>query len=118
MESSDAQPPLIAPLPLAQVRSGYRPMSRPFARSARTPAPIKQLAHRTRQIDFVRCFARAQAQRAGSEVLTGFAQGLDLIHAHLSTPTTDLATLLGHDDAAIPTAALRGAAPRHPAHLR
>lgn len=32
-----------------------------------------------------------------------------LIHAHLSTPTTDLATLLGHDDAAIPPPALRWA---------
>jgi len=37
----------------------------------------------TSQLDFVRGFARAQAQRGESEVVTGFAVGLDLIHARL-----------------------------------
>ncbi|MBL9005281.1 MAG: nucleotide exchange factor GrpE [Myxococcales bacterium] len=61
----------------------------------------------THQLDFVRRFARAQAQRGESEVVTGFAVGLDLIHAHLCAATTKLDALLSSPDAVVPPAALR-----------
>ncbi|MBL9004080.1 MAG: nucleotide exchange factor GrpE [Myxococcales bacterium] len=63
----------------------------------------------TRQLDFVRRFARAQAQRGDSEVLTGFAEGLDLIHAHLCVPTTNLGELQRHADDVLPPTVLRWA---------
>ena len=63
----------------------------------------------THQLDFVRRFARAQAQRGDSEVLTGFAEGLDLIHAHLCVPTTNLCELQCHADDVLPPAVLRWA---------
>jgi molecular chaperone GrpE (heat shock protein) len=63
----------------------------------------------THQLDFVRRFARAQAQRGGSEVLTSFAVGLDLIHAHLCAVTTNLVELQSSAEAVLPTAALRRA---------
>lgn len=61
----------------------------------------------SRQVDFVRRFARAQAQRGESEVLTSFAVGLDLIHAHLCAVTTNLGELGSSAEAVLPTAALR-----------
>lgn len=61
----------------------------------------------THQLDFVRRFARAQAQRGESEVVTGFAVGLDLIHAQLCTTATKLDELLRSADAVVPPAALR-----------
>ena len=63
----------------------------------------------TRQIDFVRGFARAQAQRGESEVLTSFAVGLDLIRAHLCAVTTNLGELRSSAHAVLPMAALRSA---------
>lgn len=61
----------------------------------------------THQLDFVRRFARAQAQRGECEVVTGFAVGLDLIHAQLCAAATKLDELLGSADAVVPPAALR-----------
>ena len=61
----------------------------------------------THQLDFVRRFARAQAQRGESKVVTGFAVGLDLIHAHLCAAATKLDELLRSGDAVVPPAALR-----------
>jgi molecular chaperone GrpE len=63
----------------------------------------------THQLDFVRRFARAQAQRGDSEVITSFAVGLDLIHAHLCAVTTNLVELQSSAEAVLPTAALRRA---------
>ncbi len=63
----------------------------------------------THQLDFVRRFARAQAQRGDSEVLTSFAVGLDLIHAHLCAVTTNLVELQSSAEAVLPTPALRRA---------
>ncbi|MBL9006574.1 MAG: nucleotide exchange factor GrpE [Myxococcales bacterium] len=63
----------------------------------------------TRQLDFVRRFARAQAQRGESEVLTGFAVGLELIHAHLCVATPNLGELQSSADAEVPPTTLRGA---------
>ncbi|MBL9004081.1 MAG: nucleotide exchange factor GrpE [Myxococcales bacterium] len=60
----------------------------------------------TRQLDFVRRFARAQAQRGDSEVLTGFAEGLDLIRAQLCAVTPNLDELRRSADSVLPSAAL------------
>jgi molecular chaperone GrpE (heat shock protein) len=63
----------------------------------------------THQLDFVRRFAKAQAWRGETEVRTGFAVDLDLIHAHLCAVTTNLGDLQSHADAVLPSAALRRA---------
>lgn len=68
---------------------------------------LEGVARLTHQLDFVRRFARAQAQRGASEVVTGFAVGLDLIHAHLCVAATKLDALAGSPDAVVPPAALR-----------
>lgn len=63
----------------------------------------------SRQVDFVGRFARAQAQRGESEVLTSFAVDLDLIHAHLCAVTPNLGELQSSAEAVLPTAAPRRA---------
>lgn len=60
----------------------------------------------TRQLDFVRRFAKAQAQRGETEMLTGFAVGLELIHAQLCAVTPNPDELWRSADAVRPSAAL------------